>query len=453
MRHMRTMSVCETCNLHKKAHYWQFSLLWLVFFLLTGCGTLASPQHTSSATLTLRKQGAISAQSLLYYQTSDGIYGVDAVSGKIYWSAAFTSYITSRSGYWTHNQALVSNGMVYAEATGSDGYYIYAYDALRGTLRWKFRYGGDELQGEDVDTPSKVLVRQGVVYLVVGTDPLASVGPQYPQGNTQENPMPPVFTILYKLDATTGHVLWRHPLNYRLNMPVLIGNTLYGIGSTTYHGSLEALNVGDGSLIWQHQLPQSDAQYANLTFNNGIIYAMTLNFNGTLSLFAFSASNGQKLWQSGQNIAGSSVSDIGIGPHALYFFANDNHVYAFSTQNGKLLWQRVFSAYLDSSNLFVSNNLLYITTQNLPGPSLLTLHTLDDASGASHWTHSLSSGNASLYQIEIHQKLLYVVTLDGTQGPVRMSRYDSATGNLIGTYLLPSSVSMPTVAGKITLNL
>ena len=450
---MRYMSVYETCYWHEKKHYWQCNLLWLVFFLLAGCGTLASPQHPSSAATTSQKQGAISAQSLLYYQTNDGIYGVDAISGKIHWSAAFAPFITSRSTHLTYNQAIVSNGMVYAEATASDGYYIYAYDASRGTLRWKYRYGGEELQGEDLDTPSKVLVRQGVVYLVVGTDPLASVGPQYPQGNTQENPFSPVPTILYKLDATTGHVLWRHPLNYRLNMPVLIGNTLYGIGSTTYHGSLYALQVDDGSVVWQHQLPQSDAHYANLTFNNGVLYAMTLNFNGTLSLFAFSASNGQKLWQSGQNIAGSSVSDISIEAHTLYFFADSHHAYAFSTQNGKLLWQRVFSAYLDSSNLFVSNNLLYITTQSLPDPSPITLYTLDDSSGASHWTHSLSLGNVSLYQIEIHQKLLYVVTIDGTLGPVRMSRYDSATGNLIGTYLLPSSVSMPTVAGKITLSL
>ena len=433
--------------------YGQFILMLLVFFLFAGCGTLTPQQHSSSFTLTLRKQGTPSAQSLLYYQTNDGMYGVDAISGKIHWSAAFTSYIARQSTHWTYNQAIVSNGMVYAEATGSDGYYIYAYDASRGTLHWKYRYGGDELQGEDVDTPSKVLVGQGVIYLVVGSDPLASVGPQYPQDNTQENPMSPVFTILYKLDATTGHVLWRHPLNYRLNMPVLVGNTLYGIGSTTYHGSLYALQVDDGSVVWQHQLPQSDAHYANLTFNNGVLYAMSLNMDGTLSLFAFSASNGQTLWQSSEKIAGASVSDMSIEAYMLYFVVDSHHVYAFNTQNGTLRWHRTFSAYFDNSNIFVSDNLLYLATQNSPDPSLLTLYTLDDVSGASHWTHSLSSGSATFSQIEIHQKLLYVVTLDGTQGPVRMSRYDSATGNLIGTYLLPSSVSMPTVAGKVTLSL
>ena len=434
---------------HHTYHYGLFSSLLLLLFLFTGCGTAISYQPSSVAQVSLHKQKVISAPSLLYYQTGDSLYGVESTSGKIRWTAHFAAF----GDRTTNNQAIVSNGMVYAEATGSDGYYIYAYDALRGTLHWKYRYGGDELQGEDGDTPSKVLVGQGVIYLVVGSDPLASVGPQYPQDNTQENPMSPVFTILYKLDATTGHVLWRHPLNYRLNMPVLVGNTLYGIGSTTYHGSLYALQVDDGSLVWQHQLPQSDAHYANLTFNNGVLYAMSLNMDGTLSLFAFSTSNGQKLWQSGQNIAGSSVSDIGIEAHTLYFFADSHHAYAFSTQNGKLLWQRVFSAYLDNSNPFVSNNLLYLATQSLPDPSPLTLYTLDDSSGASHWTHSLSSGNASLYQIEMHQNQLYVVTLDGTQGPVRMSRYESMNGNLIGTYMLPYSAVMPTVAGKITLSL
>jgi len=432
---------------------WQFGLTVILFFLLTSCGVSASQQLAISAQTPLSTQGTATVPSLLYYQTNDSIYGVDAVSGKIHWSATFAPFITSRSTHLTYNQATVSNGMVYAEATGNDGYYIYAYDAFRGTLRWKYRYGGDELQGEDVDTPSKVLVGQEVVYLVAGTDPLASVGPQYPQDNTQENPIPPVSTILYKLDAATGHVLWRHPLSYRFNMPVLVGNTLYGIGNTIYHGSLEALNANDGSLIWQHQLPQSDAHYANLTFNNGVLYAMTLNFDGTLSLFAFSASNGQRLWQSSEKIAGSSVSDFGIGFHTLYFAADSDHVYAVSKQDGKLLWQRTFSAFLDSSNLFISNNLLYLSTQSLPDPSPLTLYTLDGLSGVSHWTHPLSSGNATFSQIEIHQNLLYVVTLDDTQGPVRMSRYDSASGNLIGTYLLPSSVSMPTVPGKVTLNL
>ena len=158
-------------------NYRQFFLISAVVSLLflASCGTTAS-QARSSQKPHVQKTPTYSSTSLLYYQTAGALYGVNASDGKIAWSTSFDSFGTTV----TYNQAIVSNGIVYAESTGSDGYYIYAFDATHGTLRWKYRYGGDELRGEDGDSPSQLLVGQGVIYLVVGTSSGASVGPQYP---------------------------------------------------------------------------------------------------------------------------------------------------------------------------------------------------------------------------------------------------------------------------------
>jgi outer membrane protein assembly factor BamB len=413
---------------------------------MTSCGTTVQQAQSSQKTH-VQKTPTHSSSSLLYYQTADALYGVNARDGKIAWSTSFDSFGTTV----TYNQAIVSNGIVYAESTGSDGYYIYAFDAAHGTLRWKYRYGGDELQGEDGDSPSQLLVRQGMVYLVVGTSSGASVGPQYPQGHTEANPTSPTPSTLDKIDAITGHVLWQHHLSYRLNMPILVNDTLYGIASTTFHGSLEALKGNDGSLLWQHQLPQSDSSYYGLSFNNSMLYSMALHANSTLSLFAFSASSGQNIWQS-ESVQAGSASLPTITQNTLYFEADYHHVYAFDSRNGKPIWQQTLPMSID--NLLVSHNTgtLYLVTQNSPDPSPLTLHVLSGSSGQQRWTHSLSLHNDTFNQLGMSYNELYLVTTAPVQGPVNVSRYSSTTGSLLGTYTLPTNSAMSSVAGKITLN-
>ena len=231
-------------------------------------------------------------------------------------------------------------------------------------------------------------------------------------------------------------------------MPILVNDTLYGIASTTFHGSLEALKGNDGSLLWQHQLPQSDSSYYGLSFNNSMLYSMALHTNSILSLFAFSASSGQNIWQS-ESVQAGSASLPTITQNTLYFEAS-HHVYAFDSRNGKPIWQQTLPMSID--NLLVSHNTgtLYLVTQNSPDPSPLTLHVLSDSSGQQRWTRSLSLQNDTFNQLVMSHNELYLVTTASARGLVNVRRYSSTTGSLLGTYALPTNSAMPSVAGEIT---
>lgn len=200
---------------------------------------------------------------LVYVHTGNGIDGetgkivhpeapsfvaVDKKTGKIVWQDASPG-ARLLSGGWSSPAYAVVDGVPQVCFPGADGW-IYAFDALKGTLLWKVNGKAHEKPKPDgkPETPNQVVAVP--VYaghrLIIGIGEEDSVG-TYPGGLR-------CIDARKRGDLTTGGVLW-----------ALLGEEFGGtISAVTVHdglvyavdlpGILSCLELETGKRIWKHDL-------------------------------------------------------------------------------------------------------------------------------------------------------------------------------------------------------
>ena len=155
-------------------------------------------------------------QGVVYVGSGDGsVYALDAARGALRWKF--------KTGNVVHASPAVADGVVYI---GSWDSYFYALDAATGRERWRFKTGEDAEISNQVGIQSSAVVADGLVYF----------------GCRDAN--------LYALDAATGVKVWAmsNQGSWVVSTPIVRGDTLYF--ATSDSGLFRAVNAKTGAELY-----------------------------------------------------------------------------------------------------------------------------------------------------------------------------------------------------------
>ena len=235
-------------------------------------------------------------------------------------------YIGSRSGYlhaftrkgkllWKYrtnggidSRPLFYKGILYF---GSDDGNLYAADPATGKIHWKYHTKGE-----------------------LNTRPSAHGNLIFFQNNRE---------TIYALNATTGAWAWHYkkPAMGRFTItgnssPLIRKNRLFAGFSD---GSVVALNLTDGTLLWTQQLGQNEGQFLDVdttpVWHGGNI--IVSSFSG--GLYSLDATTGDRQWHKPMKAA----STVAIKNALAYVTTADSQLIALNATTGKELWRRQVS--------------------------------------------------------------------------------------------------------------
>ncbi len=216
---------------------------------------------------------------------------------------------------------------------------------------------------------------------------------------------------LYKVDATTGRLIWSHSMSeYGMpagalsrTTPALAGNLIITTASSAlglqehYSAKVLGLDAGTGSLVWSQQPDPSI--YALLTASpvvaNGVVYVGTSSAEEALStptfrgsVIAYDLATGTQLWQTYMAPAGytgnaiwSSTPVVDLKRGSLYVTTGNNYTVPASVQT--------------CEQNFLGSPKLVLACQS-PANYVDAVVALDLATGAVKWARRLSSTDAWL---------------------------------------------------------
>ena len=215
---------------------------------------------------------------------------------------------------------------------------------------------------------------------------------------------------IYALNTKDGSLLWKYKANQRVDSLYFGSGLVYfsdPTSSTSYKGTLKALDATTGTLKWQKP-STNDFGLTAVTVANGILYAddSTISRSGTtLNIYAFNALNGSQLWKQTQskllNETGGQVVN-GV----FYLSVLDNNVtpvvsdlYAYDAATGHLRWQKQYDH--DTRLSSIENGILYMTAysteDNTHTPDYIyvedTIEALSTQDGTLLWKYTSPSPN------------------------------------------------------------
>jgi outer membrane protein assembly factor BamB len=156
------------------------------------------------------------AGGVVYFGCGDGyIYAVDALAGTLRWSY--------KTGDVVHSSPAVSGGIVYA---GSSDTYFYALNAETGALLWRFKTGDDPKTHLMAGIPGSAAVANGTVYF----------------GCRDAN--------FYALDARTGNLKWKvaNDGSWVISSPAVADGVVYYTTSDSHR--FQALDADSGKVLY-----------------------------------------------------------------------------------------------------------------------------------------------------------------------------------------------------------
>lgn len=281
---------------------------------------------------------------------------------------------------WTQpidNQTYISGGsgnLVYTVSKASDGTgVVTAYAASNGRQVWRYSLPLLQNGQQDYVTFSDLLVSDGLVYI---DETLRSSN------------------VVYALHTNDGSLVWKQVGQTTDDQePFLItaGNGLLLV--QTQDSGFSAWHASDGSLAW-HFSPGGGFihTYQQVLANQAVYFLQDtalVSPNGHYSLIALSQSNGKVLWQDqlpGSNAAEISVSKLAVAGTHLYLHSYD--LTLLNAFNGTQIWQDAGSRFtattkgpptvLDASAPTEVNGIVYV-------PRSGALNALDARNGQLLW--------------------------------------------------------------------
>ncbi len=244
-----------------------------------------------------------------------------------------------------------------------------------------------------------------------GSQPSLALGTSALYANTGDG--------LYALDLRTGNRLWFNASIQTIttdNRPLLVGDTLYCVGSSGLSPAFSAVKASDGSPVWSAQFspllpstPVADDTALYVYSDDGLVTAFerstgtqrwqTKIATSPLSPFGLAVSSGFVFGVSDdQNLYalrasdGSVANKVNTNAHSasqpiatsdmVYFLAGDGNVYALNAADQSLRWKT--STGLDFVEIagapVLADGTLYVCTGNG------NVVSLDAASGTLHWS-------------------------------------------------------------------
>ena len=146
-------------------------------------------------------------------------------------------------------------------------------------------------------------------------------------------------SVLYALDAATGHVLWTQqtPSGYGGWVGVADENgVLFAVPNSTpqFNGAVFAFSAVDGHQLWVTPLPNQYVYTSAPTAMNGIDYTSGAGDGGTV--YAVRESDGNLLWT--EPVANGDNSAPAVASDGVYVSYACPQTYKFNPTSGNLLW-------------------------------------------------------------------------------------------------------------------
>lgn len=165
-------------------------------------------------------------------------------------------------------------------------------------------------------------------------------------------------------------------------------SSLYNIHS----GIAYRIDGTTGKVIWQHPVPtkkQADPNYggtASLRVSNDIVYAV-LDFD----IYALDASSGKQIWHVTRHSPKEYFYFV-VDHRRLYLFSTDNTFSALDATNGTQLWHNTTFTTQNGYGFTILNGNLYTATS---GSTLedQKLFVLDGTTGKVRWSYPLKAGS------------------------------------------------------------
>ncbi len=295
----------------------------------------------------------------------------------------------------------VAGGVVYV---GSEDHWLYAVDAVTGSLRWRAATGGSITAGPAVsDAVVYVGSQDGELHAfdaVTGTEtwstslgtlvdvsPLVSAGTVYVGGNDG---------VLYALDAATGATKWAAGTGRMIQFPPAVSSNLVYVGSNG--GTLSAFSASTGAKKW--------SRGGRLFFwcprvASGVVYVTDVAVLETGSVEAYDAATGKRRWSASTSNVDASCPAVDGG--SVYVGSTDGFVYALNASTGSPLWKAKTGDQIYSSPA-VSGGVVYV------GSDDGNLYAFDAGRGAIRWT--ASTGGVIISSPAVSGGLVYVGSAD-----------------------------------------
>ena len=233
------------------------------------------------------------------------------------------------------------------------------------------------------------------------------------------------------LDANTGKQIWSHDRQGigTTATPAVVGGVVYVGGSDA--GQVLALNASDGTQRWVAQIVPTDDRNSALMNSvivaDGVVYGNVQPMSGQDMLFALNASDGTQRWKtpapSGQRLVDAPVLADGILYVATTFHGHlqpgqtiQSYVFAIKT-DGKQLWR---SDALGGGVLYrpaVAQGVIYVNSLNGMASAL------DANTGKTLWQSALGQELTNAPQV-IDGALYLSNTIDGDPNHIAILAVD-----------------------------
>lgn len=249
--------------------------------------------------------------NLLYAGSDTGaVMAFDSRNGALIWLVDTLGSIRA--------QPTPHEGMVYVV---SDDGYLYKFDGLRGTERWRVRIDSSQEPRKPRGTPQARFDRYGSAAAVSGR--------QVHVGSRDGH--------LYSLDIETGREIWRAPARDMITATPLVrdGTVIFA----SYDNNVYAVRASDGQPVWQY------ATRGPVTTDLALAGNRVLVGTRAYDLHALDATNGQPIWNyyywfSWIDSGPTVVEDIA------YVGSSDaTSVFAVDVRSGKLRWRSRLGAW------------------------------------------------------------------------------------------------------------
>lgn len=290
---------------------------------------------------------------------------------------------------------IIDEGILFV---GSDNNDLYAIDAVKGELKWKYSTLGK------VYTPA---AKNGIVFAasfdnnIYALDYEGNLKWTSNTGSSMASPPVVYNNILYggsdrdiyAIYINNGSVNWRYATEGWIESSPAISQGTVFAGSNDHN--IYALDAGNKNLRWKYTAGGSITSSPSVI--NGIVFSGA-NDN---YVYAINSNSGELKWRKETNdIVKSSPAGI---QNVIYIGSNDNTIYALNMDNGDIIWNFKTSGWVDSQPI-VTKDIVYAGSNNG------IIYAIDREKGELAGSYETGSGIISL---AISDNMLYATSEDG----------------------------------------
>jgi outer membrane protein assembly factor BamB len=343
------------------------------------------------------------SDGVVYIASDDSfVYALDAVSGSLNWK-----FETDGSIY---SSPAVTGGLVFISSADT---YLYALNASTGSLKWKYKlYTGQSVYFKRTLPNMKWKSRGDSKFgsLAVSDGILYIAGDEY----------------IYALDADTGSLKWRYNSVYLARSSPAVSGEMVFIGGN-WGIPVEALDASTGILKWQSDIDEVDS---SPVVSGRVVYICSWD----TYLYALNANTGNVIWKFKTNNS-LPYSSPAVSGEVVYLNALDGYVYALDANTGSLKWKFKTGGFDSISSPAVSGNAVFTVVDKY-------LYAIDARTGNLKWKYE--TGNT--VGPAISEGMVYVGSNDGNLyafAPQNGSITSSKPSKPIETSTTPWNVILP----------